>query len=291
VRAAGFCLASAVGCEYLAAVPAAIAGLWFVARSPKRVTAISNLAQGAATPIVVIGAYHTLAFGLPWRTGYSFIVNPQFKAGQERGLLGITSLRWPAVYGLTFGTSRGLFYIAPITLVALGFTIRRAIRRRSDWLVPAGLVGMGALFLVNASYFVWWGGAAAGPRHLLPAIGVLALGLGDALRSPRRAVRWGVLLAGLVSIANCAALTAVGLEAPEFQDALRRFAWPNALAGHFATLQGASNLGIMLGFGPWGVLLVVAWGVAGYAHVDTLLSRARAASRNALPRRSAAPVT
>jgi len=98
-------------------------------------------------------------------------------------------------------------------------------------------------------------------------------------------------MAGVVSVANCAALTAVGLEAPEFQDALRKFAWPNALAGHFATLQGASNLGIMLGLGPWGVLLVVVWGIAGYAHVDALLSNARAAGRNALPRRSAAPVT
>ena len=93
VRIAALCLAAAPGCEYLAAVPAAIIGGWFLLRSRARLDALLDFALGAVVPVAVVCAYHTATFGAPWRTGYSFIVNPQFEAGQKAGFLGITSLR------------------------------------------------------------------------------------------------------------------------------------------------------------------------------------------------------
>jgi len=109
----------------------------------------------------------------------------------------------------------------------------------------------------------------------LPATTVVALGIADALRSRRRPVRVMAGLLGVLSIANVAAITAVGLEAPEFQNVLRSFAWPHLLAGHLAILPGASNLGFRLGLGPHGALLVVAWGLLGYWHVRRLLEPQR----------------
>ncbi len=273
VRLAGLCLAAAPGCEYMAAAPAALIGCWFLLRSGRRLAQLRDLAAGALVPVAIVAAYHTLAFGLPWRTGYSFIVNPQFKVGQERGLLGITVLRPAAVFGLTFGTSRGLFYIAPVALVGLAYTVRRAVRK--DWVAQVGLVGLALLFLMNASYFVWWGGAAAGPRHLIPAIGVLALGLADAFSTRRLTLKILFSVLGIVSVANCIGLTLVGLEAPEFRDALFDFAWPNLLAGHVAILPGASNLGFKLGLGQAGAVLLLLWAGIGYWHLSSLLPRSR----------------
>lgn len=270
LRLAGLCLASAPACEYMTAAPAALIGGWFVLRTGARVWTAYNLALGALLPVLFVGGYHALAFGAPWRTGYSFIVNPQFKAGQESGFLGITLLRPAAVYGLTFGTSRGLFYVAPVTLLGLAYAAHRAIRK-DDWVARAGACALGLLFALNASYFCWWGGAATGPRHLLPATTVLALGVADALRSRKRPMRIVAALLGVLSIANVAAITAVGLEAPEFQDVLWSFAWPHLLAGHLAILPGASNLGFRLGLGPHGTVLVLVWGLLGYWHVRRLL--------------------
>jgi hypothetical protein len=279
LRWAGFCIACAPGCEYMTAVPAAaVAGL-FLLRSPRRFHALGNLAVGAIAPVVLVCVYHSLAFGAPWHTGYSFITNPQFRDGQRQGLLGITGLRPAALYGLTFGVRRGLFYVAPIALLGFLYTVRRAIVR-ADWSAQIGLVAFCLLFLLNASYFVWWGGAAAGPRHLVPVLGFLAVGLGDALRGRSRATTVVVLILGSVSIANMAALALVGVEAPEFGNILSNFAWANILAGRISILQGASNIGFRLGLdNTRSLLLFVAWFIGGLAYVLLQLRRTDAEAR------------
>lgn len=270
---AGACLASAPGCEYLAALPVALVSAWYVLRSKNRLHVLGRLALGAAVPVAIVGAYHTLAFGAPWRTGYSFIVNPQFAEGQRTGLLGITALRSSAIHGLTFGDSRGLFYVAPIALLGLAYSLRRAVVRR-DWAVQAALAALGALFLLNASYFVWWGGAAAGPRHLVPCLGVVAFGLGDALRSKWSAVRLLVVTVGVLSIFVSLGFASVGIEAPEFQDVLGRFVLPNLAAGRVAVLSGASNLGLNLGLsGANSLILLAAWVSVGYWYLAAMLER------------------
>jgi hypothetical protein len=273
LQIAGACLAAAPGCEYLAALPVSVLVLWFLARSRAKFSTLLDLALGAAIPIALVGLYHSVAFGLPWRTGYSFIVNPEFSAGQQTGLMGITSLRVSALYGLTIGDSRGLFYVAPILVLALAYTCRRAVLRR-DWVAQSGLAAFCVLFLLNASYFVWWGGAAAGPRHLVPCLPVFALGLGDALRSRHRALRWLVLALGFVSVLIAVGIASVGIEAPEFQDILGRFVWPNLQAGRVAVLSGASNLGLKLGLpGTSSLLLLTLWGWLGYWYLVAMLRR------------------
>jgi hypothetical protein len=273
LRWAGLCLACAPGCEYMTAVPSAVIAAFFLLRSRRRADALLQLAAGALVPVLLVCGYHWLAFGAPWRTGYSFITNPQFRDGQSKGLLGITALRPEALYGLTFGVSRGLFFIAPVALLGLVYTARRAIVR-ADWCARVGLLAFALLFLLNASYFVWWGGAAAGPRHLVPALGFLAIGLGDPLWARAKIPRYVTLVLGAVSIANVAALALVGIEAPEFGNVLTDFAWRRLLAGHISTMPGASNVGFRLGFDvARSLLLFLAWFLGGLAYILAQVKR------------------
>jgi hypothetical protein len=262
-------------------VPAGIIGAWGLirAKSEARLRLAFLLGAGAVVPALVVGVYHDVVFGAPWRTGYSFIVNPQFRDGQKSGFFGINAIRPEALFGLTFGRSRGLFYVSPIALAGLLLTLRR-VWKKQDEVAQAGLLAFGALLLLNASYFVWWGGAATGPRHLVACFGVLGIGLGSVLRRGRGAEAVGVFLAGAVSVVNMIVLTLVGLETPEFQDALLDFGFPNFLAGRTAVLGGASTLGRRLGLAPAGAFLVlVLWCCLGLWYVYGLIPVGQSAHR------------
>jgi hypothetical protein len=262
---AGACLVAAVGCEYLAAIPALVLALVLLGfqRREHWLRWVLGMALGALLPAAVIGTYHTLCFGAPWRTGYSFIVNARFAAGHATGFLGI---RWPkldAIVGLLFSRFRGLFYVAPVTLVLVVGLLGRAWRR--DAAAIAGGLAFLALLLVNSSYYMWWGGAAAGPRHLVPVIGFLALGVPAVWNN-----RWGrraLYVLGAVSAVNMLVIAGVGLEAPERGDVLVDFAYKRLLDGRISAIAGASNLGLEFGIvraGTLGPLLV--W-ILGGAHI------------------------
>jgi hypothetical protein len=258
-------LAASVGCEYLIAVPVAALVVCLLVFVPPRQwwSRLLPLALGALGPALILGAYHSLCFGAPWTTGYSFIVDPQFAAGHARGVLGIQLPQLDALWGLSFGRRRGLFYIAPVALLlASGLFAQARARNR---LALQACTAIGALLLVNASYYMWWGGAAAGPRHLVPVLGLLVLGLPWIWERPRLR-RLLFVLAGL-SAFNMMAIAAVGLEAPEQGDLLADFVYDRLLGGRLASMPGASNLGLELGLvrgGSLGPLMV--WMLVG-AHV------------------------
>jgi hypothetical protein len=251
--------------------------VWFLLRlaNAEKLRALGNLAVGAALPALLIATYQTTVFGAPWKTGYSFEERPEFAAGHAIGLLGVHLPHWDGAFGLTFGVRRGLFYMAPVLAVALVLAVRYVIRRR-DWAMGAGLVVLGALFFMNAGYYMWWGGASAGPRHLIPGLAFLALGLVPVLRSKRPWLRWLGAALAIISIANCVAVTLVGIEPPEFADLLRSWVWPRVRDAKFASMNGASNLGLKLGLPPVAsVLPLLAWGVVGYEYLLSQSPRSR----------------
>ncbi|HEU4582404.1 MAG TPA: hypothetical protein VFS67_29305 [Polyangiaceae bacterium] len=264
---AGLCLGTSIGCEYLSFVPAAalslVFALGFVLSSRDRGRALQRCASellvpmgvGALGPVLIIAGYHWACFGAPWRTGYSFVVDPKFAAGHASGLLGIRLPSAAALWGLSFGRLRGLFYIAPLALALLVGLVARA--RSRDRAALAGACAFVALLLVNSSYYMWWGGAAAGPRHLVPVLGLLALGVPWLWQRAWLRSVCGAL--ALVSLFNMIAIAAVGLEAPEHGDILRDFIYERLAAGKLSALSGASNLGIEFGVvrgGSLGPLLV-----------------------------------
>jgi hypothetical protein len=124
--------------------------------------------------------------------------------------------------------------------------------RAGDRTALAATLGFTSLLLVNASYYMWWGGAAAGPRHLVPVLGFLALG--TPWLCERRWRQWLSGVLGVISIANMAAIAAIGLEAPEHGDVLVDFVYKRLLLGKLSELSGASNLGIEIGLARGGTL-------------------------------------
>jgi hypothetical protein len=189
--------------------------------------------------------------------------------------MGIGAPSLESVVGLLFGTRRGLFFVAPIALLGAaglllappphagpaprtaGATDATPLMR---WLGPDPLVRVGGLvlltlFLANAGYYMWWGGAAAGPRHLVPALGVLAFGL--ARLWAHASVRPFVLGVGAVSVLIMLAFASVGLEAPEEGNVITHFLLPRLRAGQISSLPSATNLGLLLGLPP--LLSVVPW--------------------------------
>jgi hypothetical protein len=272
---AGALLGLAVGTEYVTAVPAIIVAA--AAVRAQGAPTIRNLLAGALVPLVFLGAYHLACFGSPLRTGYSFITNPGFAAGQATGLFGITWPRPSALFGILFGTSRGLFYVSPIALAGVIAAVRERRFRRDTAFVVGALVFV-ALLLVNASYFKWDGGRALGPRHLVPALGFVGIGIGYAFERFRTVA---AVLAGVSAVVVMLG-TAVGLEVPERLDVIFDYVAPAIREGLIARAPGASNLGLLAGLGPRASLVpVAALVIAAFVTVVRLASRIDA--RNAEP--------
>jgi hypothetical protein len=246
LAAAGLLLAGSVGCEYIVALPALFVAVSVLvwAQAGQRLRVLAWLALGAAPIVLALGAYHTACFGVPWRTGYDFIVHPAFAPGQSSGFFGITTPRPGVAWALLFGSARGLFVISPVSLVALLAGIS-AWRRNRDPGLLLGLLCFVVLWLVNASYFRWEGGWATGPRHMVPAFGFLGLGLGYAFVDPRFRLLAAAALG--VSVVIIVLTTAVGLEAPPDQHALFDYLLPHVGEGRIPRLPGASNLGLLAG--------------------------------------------
>ncbi|HET7771765.1 MAG TPA: hypothetical protein VFN74_23530, partial [Chloroflexota bacterium] len=184
----GALLATAAAFEYPAAAPAALlVAIELVhSRAAGREAArqVGAIAAGAAPAGLVLAAYHTLAFGAPWRTGYAFVDSSgPFAAAHASGLLGV-SLPHPGIaLELFAGAQRGLLVVAPWLALALVGVASEWRRDRAA--VAQAMAVFFALLAINAGYAVWDGGASWGPRHLVAALPFLApLALPLAARRP-----------------------------------------------------------------------------------------------------------
>ena len=116
--------------------------------------------------VMITAAYDTLRFGAPWRLGYTYATfNHPLVAG---------------LYGLLFSPAAGLFIYVPLLPVAL-FGLFLAMRRLPV-LASAALVLLAVRVLVYAVWFGWSAYWAWGPRYLVPAMPVLAVGLVEVCR-------------------------------------------------------------------------------------------------------------
>lgn len=195
---AALALGLAVLTEYPAVLPALAiaAGLLCVARRPLR---LIGGAPAAALPAALLLLHQYAAYGSPFTIGYGKLNGTPFASGMSRGAFGIALPDPGAALQLLVGQYRGLFVYAPVLIAALlGFAFwPRPLRRR---LAPALLGGTALLWLAIAGYTFWQGGPAFGPRHLVPAIPLLGLGL--AFWPRRRSWNWclGALAAASIGI-------------------------------------------------------------------------------------------
>ena len=256
--AAGASIGLAVLCEYPAAVPAALlVGLALALRGP-RFAALT--AAGGAPCALALAAYHWAAFGHPLKTGYDFVYLAEFAAGMEVRY-GIHAPDPRVLLELLFGAYRGLFYLAPVLLLAAWGLAAEVLQRTCPERRKVALAGAAIVafyLLLNAGYYMWDGGAAFGPRHCVPMLPFLALGLAPALRAAPRLFAGLALLSAAVMVLGAAA----GPEAPQHGDPIWGHAWPRVRDAAAGTYLGSTNLGLLLGLpGAWSLApLVALWG-------------------------------
>ena len=120
---------------------------------------------------------------------------------------------------------------------------RRAARWRRRWCWRCSL-------LLNAGYYMWWGGAALGPRHVIPALPFLCSGIWPALAPGASAWRGGCSLPCCWRSrwpTSWRAVAVSPLAAPDV-DLLFEHSYPRLLRGQVAhPSRAATNLGLLLG--------------------------------------------
>lgn len=173
----GVALGAAVVVEYQAALAGlAIAGWaawrWLGTVAGRR--AIGMAAVGGIVGVLPLLAYNLLAFGTVFRIGYSGVVGFE---GMDQGLFGLTWPRPRVLLEILVGDRRGLLWVAPVLLVApLGLAAMADSARTRSLAIVAALAAV-VVLLVNAAYVYWDGGNSTGPRHAMPAVALLGIGL------------------------------------------------------------------------------------------------------------------
>lgn len=149
---------------------------------------------------------------------YRFEHDEFFREQMAQGLMGagLPDLRVMAL--ITVHPFRGLFVLFPLTAAAvlgcLGLLARPRLRAPA---ILALLFFLG-LLLYNAGYYMWWGGWTYAPRHLIPALALLSLGLipwaasaGGAMRPVSFSL---MILIGLAGTASNVAAVALDPQVP-----------------------------------------------------------------------------
>lgn len=195
----GAALGLAVLIEFEAALAGSVIAIWGALRlwRADRRALLAAAGAGAATLLIPFVAYNMIAFGTPFRLGYSGVVG---FAGMDQGLFGLTSPKPIVLAKILVGMRRGLLWVAPVlvpAIVGLWLLVRKH-RGLAIMLAAAALT----VLLVNSAYVYWDGGHSTGPRHSVPAIGLIAIGLAPFWASLRfaweRVVTVGMLLVSMV---------------------------------------------------------------------------------------------
>ena len=182
--AAGLMLGYSLISEYPTILIAGAVFLYIVLTLPWRRWLVALLLAGVP-PGLLLMAYNWAIFHTPLPVGYRY--SELYTELHSTGFLSLTYPRPDALWGITFGSFRGLFYVSPVLLLAVAglWAWWRTDRLRAEWAVC--LWATISFFLFNGSSIMWQGGFSIGPRYLVPMLPFLVMGLGAF------AVRWGEL--------------------------------------------------------------------------------------------------
>jgi hypothetical protein len=267
--ALGALFGAALVMEYPGALIVAALGIWTLVILWRSGTLLRFgwLALGGAPPLALLALYDRAAYGTLFPTGYEHST-----LWQDRHSEGFVSLTYPkpdALWGITFGDFRGLFFLAPVLLLAVpGLVVWwRAGRDRAAWFVA--IWSIAAFFLFDAASAMWWGGFAVGPRYLLPMLPFCCYPIGaliPALVHRGRLAVGGATLAG-VSLLHVwgQSLAGQGYPPDTLRHPLTQYVWARLRAGDIARNAGmAAGLHGLWSILPLGAVLfaLVIWGLA-----------------------------
>jgi hypothetical protein len=233
---AGAALGLAVLIEFQAALAGSVIALWGAVRLWSNRRALAAAAgAGAAALLIPFIAYNLIVFGTPLRLGYSGVVG---FSGMNEGLFGLTMPKPLVLEEITLGMRRGLLWVAPILFLSpIGlWQLGRKHRGLALTLTTAAIV----VLLVNSAYVYWDGGHSTGPRHSVPAIGLLSIGLAPfwaQLRATWERVIAAALLGGSIAI-NLAIAAATITAGDTFPFPLADPVLTNWQSGMLRTLPG-----------------------------------------------------
>lgn len=199
--ASGLAMALAGACNYLCFPLLLVPALLLLRRSGIG-GPFAAFVSGSAIPLLLIGAYHAIAFGSPFRSPISTMDERFVTKGALLGIFRLPDLE--AFVGITVSPYRGLLFFSPVLLIAL-LSIRRAWNSgHRDVVVIVSSVTL-YFVLLNSSFNGWEGGFGAGARYLMPAVPLLSLLLGFA--PPR--LRIAAVVIAVLSFGINFAVTAV----------------------------------------------------------------------------------
>ena len=232
--AVGFLLGYSVVTEYPSALIVGILFLYALHRLADKRRILWVILPGA---LVAAGwmTYNTALFGGPLALGYGY--SELWQEQHHTGFMSLTLPHLDALWGITFGSFRGLFFISPVLLLAVPGFYRFARRQawRAEFLVClwAGL----SFLLFNGSSVMWQGGYAVGPRYLVPMLPFLALPLALFAEGWGRH-GWTRVLIIALSVWSFLVVWAETIGGQQFPDYTRnplfRYSLPRLLAGDIA---------------------------------------------------------
>ena len=176
--------------------------------------------------------------------------------GEERGLFGIIAPSWHALIGLLWGPYRGMFWYAPLTVLAI-IAMVRGTRSIKQWMMHPLVVPSLLLFVMISAHTMWWGGWAFGPRHIT-VIAVLMLVAGLPKIPDAAWARWSFALLGTLGLvlAIAAKNTVWGALPSDIPEPLRTVLLPALRSGNWTEHQWPAMLGLAAGAASFIFLLI-----------------------------------
>jgi hypothetical protein len=119
--------------------------------------------------------YNDQVYGQPFVSGYQYLMDETFFQGMSQGLMGIGRPSLHVLFYETFHPAQGIFWQSPALLLALiGGLIM--LKNKSTWIELILAVQIIASYLlINAGYYMWWGGWSFGIRHVIPMLPFFSL--------------------------------------------------------------------------------------------------------------------
>lgn len=213
---AGFAAGLATAMNYLCGV-----GLLFVFAGKRRVAFL----LGAALPLLALAVYQQLCFGSFWTNSISKESTRFLTTGAKMGVFQIPTL--DSLYGVTFSAYRGVFFFAPLLLVAFFGVAAWWRERRTE--CALALAAMATLFAFNVCFNGWDGGFGIGGRYLVPLIPLFGIAILYARRTSLT-----VALAALSFVLNFAAAAVDPQPSGTIARPVTQYLLPLLITGHFS---------------------------------------------------------